>query len=391
MHLLMIIPCLAMGGAEWAFVRLANALADTPHRVTCYVPYICDSSPSLVEAMNPRVRVVNLPFMTSFLHRVIYKLSQKIPFIGLEQVMHSMILRVLHHQDAFDVVNPHLHSGTMIACTAFQHSSVPIIETDHGDYALIMKEDPSLNRLRLPQQRLDGMVCLSRPNEARIRSLSWKPGFRTAIIPNAAPQITPSAPQRDYQPFTFGLVSRGIADKGWAEALAAFRLLQTQVTTPMRLVFVGEGPEIQRLKKEVAPDESVVFAGHQSDPADWVSRFDVGLLPSCFTAESLPNVIIECQLQGKPVIATHIGGIPEMLEHQDRPCGILIPISPATGRADVPSLATAMQRLMQDSQFHSACTTTAHEASARYSPQSCAAAYSDFFTAVTHYSRHGTQ
>jgi len=383
MHLLLIIPCLAMGGAEWAFVRLANALADTPHRVTCYVPYLCDSSPAIVEAMHPRVRLLSLPFMTSFLHRVIYKLSQKIPFIDLEQVMHSMTLRALHHQDAFDVVNPHLHSGTMIACTAFQHISVPIIETDHGDYAHIMKEDPSLNRLRLPQQRLDGMVCLSRANEARIRSLTWKPGFRTVVIPNAAPQITVPEPQRGTQPFTFGLIARGIADKGWAEALAAFRLLQKQVTTPMRLVFVGEGSEIQRLRNEVASNEPIIFAGHQPDPTDWISRFDVGLLPSCFTAESLPNVIIECQLQGKPVIATQIGGIPEMLEHQGHPCGILIPISPATGRADVPSLASAMQRLLEDRTFHSACTATAHEASARYSPQSCAAAYSDFFASMT--------
>jgi len=382
----MVIQALDTGGAEWAFVRMANAMTAM-HEITAYVPWVCDSSPALVSALDSRIRLVSLPLPWSWMHSVTYKLSLLFPRLALERRIHRFVLRLLNHLERFHAVNPHLQVSTQIACDAFKHTRVPIIESDHGDYALLKKEDPEMKHSQPVFLRLDAIVCPAEANHRIMRDMPWKAGFRSIIIPYAAPAYsrfttTTSSSSTKNASFTFGLISRGIADKGWAEALAAFRLLQKQVATPMRLVFVGEGPEIQRLRYEVASDEAIIFAGHQADPTDWISRFDVGLLPSCFTAESLPNVIIECQLQGKPVIATRIGGIPEMLEPDGHPCGILIPISPATGRADVPSLASAMQRLMEDRTFHAACTAAAYQASARYSPQSCATAYSDFFASM---------
>jgi L-malate glycosyltransferase len=382
----MIIPSLATGGAEWAFVRQANALAPV-HAVTAYVPWACDSSATLLKAFDARVRLVSLPLPWAWMHRLIYKLTLLFPRLNLEQQLHRVVLGLLHRLEHFQVVNAHLHSGVRLACDAFRQQQVPVIETDHGDYALLKKENPTLERHHEVFKRLDAIVCPSQANLNTVKEMPWKTGFRQTVIPYAAQPITLSHKdallEGDPTAFTFGLVSRGIAEKGWAEALAAFRLLQKQITRPIRLIFVGEGAEIQRLREEVHSDEFVVFAGHQADPSGWISRFDVGLLPSYFTAESLPNVVIECQMQGKPVIATQIGGIPEMLEFRGKPSGILIPISPKTGRADVPSLASAMQRLLQDRSLQADCSAAALEAYARYSPRACANAYGDFFASMT--------
>ncbi len=385
MNLLMVIPALDAGGAEWAFVRQANALSGS-HVVTAYVPYACDSRPALLRAFDPNVRVVSLPLPHAWFHRVLYKLSLLFPRLELEQRLHRAVLGLLHRLERFQVVNPHLHSGTRLVCDAFADDSVKIVETDHGDYALLKKEDPSLQRHQAAFARLDGVVCPSLANLEFIRGMPWRSGCRQTVIPYAAPCVQVHAQVRvtDAQNFTFGLVARGVAEKGWAEALAAFRLLRAGGCMNTRLLFVGDGPEIQRLRAEVLSDEGVEFTGYQPDISASMARCDVGLLPSFFTAESLPNVIIEFQAQGKPVIATEVGGIPEMLDHDGQPCGIVIPISPSLGRADVPALASAMQRMMEDTAFYNLAARSAHAAFDRYTPERCARAYTHFFEEVCH-------
>jgi len=380
----MVIPALDAGGAEWAFVRMANALSAS-HVVTAYVPYACDSRPALLRAFVSKVRVVSLPLPHACFHRLLYKLTLLFPRWALEQRLHRAVLGLLHRLKGFQIVNSHLHSGTRLVCDAFADDAVKIVETDHGDYALLKKEDPSLQRHQDAFVRLDAVVCPAQANLNFIRHMPWRRGCRMTVIPYPSPgeQIYSPSCLTDSGCFTFGLVSRGIAEKGWAEALAAFREVQKCTSRCVRLVFVGDGPEINRLRKELKnSDSSVVFAGHQADTSAWISEFDVGLLPSYFTAESLPNVVIECQAQGKPVIGTAVGGIPEMLEHEGHPCGVLVPLNQSTGRADVDALAAAMKGLMDDAatyQQMSACALIAHM---RYSPERCCAAYTALFEEV---------
>jgi glycosyltransferase involved in cell wall biosynthesis len=387
-HLLMIIPCLLTGGAEWAFIRQANALVGAGHRVTCYLPYRCDSEPAMVAALEKRVSIVSHPLMTRFLHRVLFKLSLIFPKIDPEQRLHSFVLRGLHQGHHFDAVNPHLNTGTTIACQAFRDIAVPITETDHGDYALLLKQDPSLHRLRLPLKRLDAMICPSFVNQERIAKLPWAPSFRSTVIPysyeSPSADIDRALPQDDI--FTFGLVSRGVAEKGWREALSAFRLLRQQTSRPVRLLLVGGSDYLDTLARDLESDlrSHVLFAGAQSDPQPWIQCFDVGLLPSYFAAESLPNVIIECLAQGKPVIATDVGGIPEMICADRCPCGLLIPIDPASSHADVPALASAMKQLLGDSVLLQQLRENTAIAIQRYRPEIVASELCQFFQSVRH-------
>jgi glycosyltransferase involved in cell wall biosynthesis len=376
MRILMMIPSLQTGGAEWAFVRQANALCEQ-HEITAYVPYACDSAPALMNAFKSQVRVVSLPLPHPLFHRVIYKLSLLFPRMALERRIHRAVLGLLHRLEKFQMVNPHLHSGTRMACDVFARASVPVVESDHGDYALLKKEDPTLQRHRAVFARLDGIVCPSQANQQNLREMPWKAGFRQCVIPYAAPvcEASDMSAARQENVFTFGLLARGVAEKGWGEALAAFRALRAQVKMPVRLLFIGEGPEIQRLRDEVKSDEGVEIAGYQADTSEWIAKCDVGLLPSYFTAESLPNAIIEFQAQGRPVIATSVGGIPEMLESS----GITVALDAATGHADVRALSAAMQRMVEDAPFRQSCAEGARAAFGRYSPERCCAAYTRFF------------
>lgn len=382
LKILMIIPSLPTGGAEWAFVRMANALSAS-HQVTVYVPYRCESSPALWSALGSGVRRLFLPLPHPWFHRLIYKLTLLWPKFSLESKLHRWVLTTLHRFNGYSVVNPHLMSGTELACKAFEDVVLPIIETDHGDYAIRKKQDVSMPDHHLIFSRVDAVACPSQANAAYLREFSWTKSVKIALIPYAAPQVKQHQVLSRSRAFSFGLVSRGVAEKGWAEALAAFREVQKNTSRPVRLVFVGDGPEITKLRGELRDsDSSIVFAGHQTDTSSWISEFDVGLLPSYFTAESLPNVVIECQAQGKPVIGTSVGGIPEMLEHEGSPCGILVPLNQSTGRADVDALASAMKWLMDDAATYQQMSACAFTAYTRYSPERCCAAYTALFEEV---------
>ena len=384
LNLLMVIPSLPVGGAEWAFVRLANALAAQQHRVTVYVPYRCESSPTLFAALKGVVKI-SLPLPHPFFHRVLYKASlllQRLrPAYNLEQAMHNWVLRSLYRWKKFDLINPHLRSGTVMVCEAFKDSPVPIIEHDHGDYALVAKRNPAEAALPLLMQRVDAMVCPSKYNAKLISGLPWRLDFQRSVVNYSMPASLDVAPRTD-PTFTFGMVSRGVPEKGWAEALEAFRIALQHSDRPMRLVLVGGGPHLDELKALVGENEPVVFTGHQASPADWISGFDVGLLPSCFAAESLPCVVIEYLTLGKPVIATAIGGIPEMLDTENGPCGTLVPISSATRRADVAALAHAMLQLAHDDALRQSMSACASRASLRYDAAVSATACADFFQRV---------
>jgi L-malate glycosyltransferase len=381
MNLLMVIPVLATGGAEWAVVRQANALVEAGCCVTCYVPFVCDSATALIEAVDSRVQLVSLPSMNSLRRRVLYKLSQVLPF-DLEQMLHSSTMRRLHRRENFDAINPHLNSGTMMVCRAFRHTAVPIIETDHGDYALILKEDPSLERLRLPLERLDGMICPSRANHDRIAKLPWADRFRSTVIPYSYPITQQPVPRAvpDDNVFTFGMISRGVPEKGWREAIAAYLLVRERTSQPTRLVLAGGGEHLSALARDL--DESfrphVFFAGAQPDPRPWIESFDVALLPSYFTAESLPNVIIEALAQRKPVVATNIGGISDMITSEGSVCGIVVPVKGSPPRADVAAMADAMVRLLEDETLHTQYSEAAQRAAQRYLPSTCAPVLIEF-------------
>lgn len=382
----MIIPALATGGAEWAFVRQANALVSSGCSVTCYVPFVCDSTPAILKAFDSRVQLLSVSWLTAFLRRISYKLSQTLLF-DFEQFLHSRYLRALCQRFSFDVVNSHLNSGTMIACHAFKHSPMPLVETDHGDYALLLNQSLPPDRLELPLSRLDAMICLSGTNQKRISQLSWPLHFRSTIIPNCY-SVNPSVgarplPQDDT--FTFGMVSRGVPEKGWEEAIEAFRVVRRSSTRPIRLILVGGSSHLQALERDLEPDlkMDVIFAGSQSDPQPWIKCFDVGLLPSYFAAESLPNVIIEYLAQGKPVVATDIGGIREMIATDDQVCGILVPICDASKRADIPKLIAAMLQMLNDAILLDSLARRTLVAIQRYRPEVVASALCAFFDSVS--------
>jgi L-malate glycosyltransferase len=379
LRILMVIPGLPMGGAETFFVRLAKGL-NRENQVSIYIlsPWAADQH---LMAELSGMHMTFAPFSRPAFCRYFYKLSQILnrilPKINLVDLVRTWSLRRLHRRYSFSVINPHLLAAERQVCLAFDKYPVPIVGSDHGDYRWVLG-DQNFSHFMPVFHRSDALICPSESNLTISRKYLRPTEFNHhKIYYGYEFQDLPIERRGDNKPeFVFGMLSRGIPEKGWEEVLAAFIELHKQVTGPIRLVFVGEGEFLQSLQKNVPDDlkDQIEFAGYQSDPRAFISRFMVGLLPTYYKAESLPNVVIEYLAQGKPVIATDTGGIREMLEIGDQIAGIIVGKN-SRGRADVAQLCAAMKRMINDAPFREKVTALALKARERFSMHNCLDSY----------------
>lgn len=113
--------------------------------------------------------------------------------------------------------------------------------------------------------------------------------------------------------------------KGLDVLLHALARLKGALRDDLLLAVVGDGPLRERLHSlagSLKISQSVRFCGRQphSDIPEWLAAADALCLPS--RMEGCPNVVIEALASGRPVIASRVGGIPELMD--DR-CGVLVP------------------------------------------------------------------
>jgi glycosyltransferase involved in cell wall biosynthesis len=141
--------------------------------------------------------------------------------------------------------------------------------------------------------------------------------------------------------------------KGIVELLEAFASLASRRPN-LRLAFVGDGPGREQLRckvKDLRREDRVRLAGAcpSEKVPQWLAAANVLALPSY--AEGCPNVVIEALSCGRPVIATNVGGIPELVSEKS---GILV--APRDSRALARAIDTAMERNWDErsisEQFH---------------------------------------
>jgi glycosyltransferase involved in cell wall biosynthesis len=112
--------------------------------------------------------------------------------------------------------------------------------------------------------------------------------------------------------------------KGLDQLLKAFKELRGRVNN-VRLHIIGRGPlesDLRRQTAHLGVDEEVRFEGEQSpeEVSRWMNAADVVCLPS--VNEGVPNVLLEAMACGTPVVASLVGGIPEIVDRGR--CGFLV-------------------------------------------------------------------
>lgn len=131
--------------------------------------------------------------------------------------------------------------------------------------------------------------------------------------------------------------ARLVTDKGVGELIEAFsRVVKKHPSAT--LAIVGDGPEREKFKQQARGIPGITFYGHQSNPLKFLEKSRIFILPTHH--EAFGVAVVEACMEGLAIIATDVGGIPEIIS--DSKSGILVPVK------DIDSLYKAMDRLYKD-------------------------------------------
>jgi len=259
-----------------------------------------------------------------------------------------------------DLVHSHTFGANFYTFLATTFSPrlrrVPVVHTMHGlDFAAGSDDQPMpwkmralllLNRATL--FRVARVIVISRHALGVLLRHRYPEG-KLRMIHNAVPAIEDIASLKaraanlrkalalDSAPL-IGTVGRMVPVKNQQALLQAVQLLRDR-GVEVNVVLLGDGvlrPRLQRYAEELQIASRVHFLGVRRDALEWISAMDVFCLPSI--CEGIPLVLLEALSVGTPVVASAVGGIPEVL--QDGRAGVLI--SPG----DVEGLASAIANVL---------------------------------------------
>jgi glycosyltransferase involved in cell wall biosynthesis len=186
---------------------------------------------------------------------------------------------------------------------------------------------------RLVLHGMDRVVCVSEGQAAKVRRAGVAPG-RVVVIRNAVGRESfqdadPSYRQEMLSLFAqpprllVGGAGRFSPEKGFDQLIAAARGVLEKHPAAGFILF-GDGPLREALARQVAKGGlggRFVFAGFRGDLEKYLPNLDVFVQPS-FT-EGLPVAVLEAAAAGLPVVATAVGGTPEVVA--DGQTGFLVP------------------------------------------------------------------
>ena len=219
---------------------------------------------------------------------------------------------------AHDLVHSHLFGNNVWAALASRLSGVPLIAHEHNRVARHSRLEPLLDRWLIGPAAFR-IVCASESvAESLVRS--GLPSRKLEVIPNGIPVdgVLPRAEAReelglDDDAQVVGSVAMLRPEKGHDLLLEAFRRVRGAGSRSV-LCLIGDGSERRQLETladrlGVAP--AVVWAGRRDDARRLASAFDVAVL--CSRSEGLPLAALEAMAAGVPLVATRVGGLPDLL------------------------------------------------------------------------------
>jgi len=257
-----------------------------------------------------------------------------------------------------------------------------IATTLHGTDITLVGQDPSFRSLtQFSIARSDGLTAVSHYLARETHEHFDIPLERIEVIPNF---VDLEKYRRDAYPCHRGKLTRSgekivthISNfRGVKRVDDVVRIFARIVQhVPARLLLVGDGPDrvkVQDLAAQLGIADRILFLGKQNSVAELLSCTDLFLLPS--ESEAFGLVALEAMACGVPVIATDVGGIPEVVDHGES--GYLAPIG------DVEAMADAAIPLLADAATWKEFSAAARRGAERYSSGRVVSQYESFYAEV---------
>jgi glycosyltransferase involved in cell wall biosynthesis len=265
------------------------------------------------------------------------------PIRPLRDLLGLIELVRLLQRERPDIVHASSSKAGVLARVAARLVGVPVcVFTAHGwAFAAHARLSARLYRWadRLVRPLTTATICVSeREREAGLRARTCD-AARTVVIPNAVDVSGAPQARHDRAKPLIVAVGRLKAPKDFVTLVRALDALPAR---PFEALIVGEGPDRRQLEHEIRRlglAARVRLAGERGDVPELLAGADVFVLSSA--SEGLPMSALEAMAAGLPVVASRVGGVPELVI--DGQTGLLV------RPRDPDELAAALERLVGDS------------------------------------------
>jgi len=326
LRILLLSTSMGMGGADQQILILARDLLARGHEVR--IVALAPLGPMGIEARREGIAIESLE-----LRRGLGDLSRILRLVALLRAWRP------------DILHSHMvHTNLLARAVRPLVGMPPLLSTIHS----INDGGPlRMAAYRLSNRLVNRFTIISRLAAERYIAIGAVPAARLDVVPNAVDtaRFRPLPGARAALRRQLGLgdefvwlaVGRFEEAKDYATMIAAFaRLIAGRPAS--RLLLVGKGslqPDVEARVRAAGLESSVRFLGVRRDVPDLMSAADGYLLSSAW--EGMPVVLLEAAAVGLPIVATRVGGVPEVVE--DGATGYLAP------PGDAEALGRAMERV----------------------------------------------
>ena len=336
MRVLMFIQSLELGGSEKQCVEMARLLARNGFAVT--VGCMRRTGPLRRKIAEAALELVEFPVGSLFRPNALVQMFRLARFMRIRK---------------FDVVQANDLYANLFAVPAARLAGIPVVVSSQRDLSDWWWYTPTRRKLLRWVQHLS--TCVIANSEAIRSQLVKEDRFdfeKIRVLYNGIDVERYVAGHPDLARQAIGhsigekhrlimvVANMHSAVKGHSDVIGAARIVCRDHSN-VRFLLIGDGkmrPMFESQVREAKLEKSVLFLGHRTDVSDILSCGEIGLLVS--KAEGLPNAVMEYMAAGIATIATPVGGVPEIIEHENN--GLL------TSVGNPQSLSKQIIRLLDD-------------------------------------------
>lgn len=337
-RVLMFIQSLELGGSETQCVEVACQLAREGYSVTVGCLWI--GGPLEKKLAQAGVRCVVFPVPGTLLRP--------------NAILQMLKLAAFIRRERFSVVHTNDLYSNLFAIPAAWLARVPVILSSRRDMSRWWWYTPTRRKILRRIQGLSTRVLVN--SEAVRQDLITRDDFdpkRIVVVHNGIDLEKFSRPHAEGRQLLPGVpcdsktivmvANMHTGAKGHGDLIEAARTVRERFPEA-RFLLAGDGemrPFFEHQVRALGLAEMFVFLGHRTDIPQLLACCDIGVLAS--KSEGLPNAVLEYLAAGLPVIATAVGGVPEIIENEVH--GLLIPPEKPA------ALASALLRLLEEPQL----------------------------------------
>jgi len=386
MKLLILLNSIRVSGTEKLMIELAEKFEKAGNR-TYLFPLITPFDQKFKSSLRQAGKTLNILF-PSYIEKfdnIIWKLNGlTLRLVGWSfrtYLLRRFLIRQIKNKK-IDLIVSNSYPTDLFIQPVAQATKTKYVIVDHGAYCNYWQDKTMFDDKPVKQSAV--LVGVSKWVVDELRKLI--PEKNSVLIYNG---YVPSMSGNDFwfkdqisskDHFVFCMHGRSAEQKGWRIAIEACSILKKKGRL-VKLIILSEGPYIDILKAEFCSESDIIFGGFIYNLKDVFEYADVGLILSQ-RHEAFGLAILDYFDSGIPVVASNLGGIPEVVNFRNLSGGYLVSMNE---RAEpiIDDVVAKMEILMSDKVGYRSFSVQAKSIATHFSIDNCASEYLKLFDSIS--------